>query len=164
MEFDIIPVTDKQLSEYTVIQMQLLRTAQKRKNELKQNLDDNIAAFKRMAYSNNMKDSSIINDKTNYLTAVYEREVAIIAEQLEYSLKLNSPTPDGDPDPDVGYIVDYKLSYNERYIIVRDYYLSIPDPVERLSIYEKDEVARKYLDSYYSTLWSLLYNYSKKGV
>lgn len=163
MEFDIIPLTEQEISELSLIQMQLLRTAQKRKNEMKNALDENIAAYRRLALSGGMRDSSVIAAKSARLTADYERELAVVVEQLEYSLKINSPTPDGDPDPETGYIVDYTLSYNERYIIVRDYYLSLPDPVERLAIYEKDDVARKYLDSYYTTLWSLLYNYSKRA-
>lgn len=163
MEFDIIPLTQSELKEYSLIQMQLLRTAQKKKNEMKKALEDNIAAYRRLVLSDGMKNSTLLADKEAYLTAEYEKELAIVVEQLEYSLKVNSPSPDGDPDPETGYIVDYTLSYNERYIIVRDYYLSIPDPVERLTLYEKDDVARKYLDSYYTTLWSLLYNYSKRA-
>ena len=39
MEFDIIDVTEEELEKFTAVQMQLLRTAQKNKNNLKYNLE-----------------------------------------------------------------------------------------------------------------------------
>ncbi len=57
--------------------------------------------------------------------------------------------------------MDYTLSYNERYRIVRDYYLSITDPAERMALYSADDTARKYLGSYYASLYNVLYSYSK---
>ena len=44
---------------------------------------------------------------------------------------------------------------------MRDFYLAIPDTDERLALYGADEVAKKYLSSYYSTLYSVLATYSK---
>lgn len=161
MVFDVIEITYPELQKLSVIQMQLLRTAQKRKNELRQNLEDNIAAYRRLALGNNMINSSLVADKTAQLTEVYERELEILVEQLKYSMELNAPLPDDHGSSERGYIVDYTLSYNERFAVVRNYYLSLPDPVERLALYEKDDVAKRYLDSYYTTLWSLLYEYSK---
>jgi hypothetical protein len=81
-------------------------------------------------------------------------------------MSLNEPTTDddlggNDADESVGYIVDYSLSYNERYVIVRDYYMSIDDANERLTLYSADEVAKAYLNQYYSTLFNLFYSYSK---
>ena len=55
-----------------------------------------------------------------------------------------------------GYIVDYELSYLERYILVRDYYLAIEDPAERLVLYRADTVAQSYLGNYYTTLYNYL--------
>ncbi len=61
----------------------------------------------------------------------------------------------------MGYIVDYTLSYTERYNLVRTYYLSIEDPAQRMSLYAADETARKYLGSYYASLYNVLNTYSK---
>ena len=44
---------------------------------------------------------------------------------------------------------------------MRDYYLSIEDPSERMSLYGADSVARKYLGSYYASLYNVLNTYSK---
>ena len=67
----------------------------------------------------------------------------------------------GTPDETTGYIVDYSLTYSERYVIVRDYYLSIEDPDERMTLYAADGVAKNYLSSYYKTLYNVLSTYSR---
>ena len=162
MEFDVIEVTEEQLKKFTAVQMQLLRTAQKNKNALKVKYGQELELFKRLVLTDGMKNSSLLEGKRAELAAEFEREVGIIVEQLNYSIEQNGPFHDGNGgDETVGYIVDYSLSYTERYIIVRDYYLSIPDPAERMSLYANDVVAKKYLQSYYSTLYDVLSSYSR---
>lgn len=162
MKFDIINVTEEELKKFTAVQMQLLRNAQKNKNELTHKYNAEVALFKKLAYTNDMKESSLLNQKKAELTAELNYQVEIIAEQLEYALKLNEPYPD-DPSgsEDAGYMVDYSLTYNERYRIVRDYYLAIENPAERMALYTVDDVAKRYLSSYYSTLYDVLYSYSR---
>ena len=46
MEFDIIDVTEEELKHYTAVQMQVLRTAQKNKNELLHKMEKELALFK----------------------------------------------------------------------------------------------------------------------
>lgn len=164
MEFDVIEVTEEQLKKFTAVQMQLLRTAQKNKNALKVKYAQELELFQKLVYTDGMKNSSLYEGKRAELAAEFEREVGIIVEQLNYSIEQNGPFNDGSGsggDQSVGYIVDYSLSYTERYIIVRDYYLSIPDPAERMSLYANDAVAKKYLQSYYSTLYDVLSSYSR---
>ena len=162
MEFDIIDLTEEELKKLTAVQMQLLRTAQKKKNELVRKNAQDLALFKKLAYTNGMKDSSLFEQKRAELNEQLNYEVEILSEQLNYSIKLNEPLPDtGDGDESAGYIVDYTLSYTDRYNIVRDYYLAIPDPAERMSLYTADDTAKKYLGSYYSTLYNVLYTYSQ---
>ena len=162
MEFDVIEVTEEQLKKFTAVQMQLLRTAQKNKNALKVKYAQELELFQKLVLTDGMKNSSLYEGKRAELAAEYEREVGIIVEQLNYSIEQNGLFNDGNGgDQSVGYIVDYSLSYTERYIIVRDYYLSIPDPAERMSLYANDSVAKKYLQSYYSTLYDVLSSYSR---
>lgn len=162
MEFDVIEVTEEELKNFTAVQMQLLRTAQKNKNTLRYKLEQELELFKKLVLTDGMKNSSLYEGKRVGLEAEFSRELDIIVEQLKYALKLNEPLPDdGGGDENAGYIVDYSLSYTERYKIVRDYYLAIPDPAERMALYTNDEVAKKYLQSYYSTLYDVLYTYSQ---
>ncbi len=164
MVFDIIDVTEEQLKEYTAVQMKMLRTAQQKKDELKYKADREMQMFTSIALTSGMKNSTLLADKRAELDAAVAYQCAIIADNLIYNLSLNVP-PDGgdgdDGDESAGYIVDYSLSYNERYIIVRDYYLAIADPDERMALYAADEVAKKYLASYYSTLYNVLATYSR---
>ena len=161
MEFDVIELTEQEISSLTTIQMQLLRSAQKSKNELQRKFQQDLAMFKKVVYTDGMKESSLLEQKHAELEEEYNYKLGVIVEQLEYNLKLSEPYPDRGDDSSVGYIVDYSLSPTDRYIIVRDYYLSIQDPAERMSLYTNDQTAKQYLDSYYPTLYNLLYTYSK---
>lgn len=158
MTFDIIVVTEDELKEYSSVQMQLLRTAQKKKDELQHRMESDLAMFKKAVYTDGMKNSTLYEQKKAELQAEFDYRVDILREQLVYSLELNEPFPDGDES--AGYIVDYSLSYTERYNIVKQYYLSIDDTTERMHLYLNDDVARRYLGSYYTTLYNVLYTYS----
>lgn len=160
MEFDIVPITQAELDGLSTIQVKLLRTAQQKKNELKHKLEKELEAYRLMIYTNGVTQSSLYSDKSAELTAEYDYQVEILKEQLLFNMSLKEPTTGdetGNPTPpteETGYIVDYELSYVERYIIVRDYYMSIEDPNERLALYTADEVALAYLGSYYNSLFT----------
>lgn len=162
MEFNILTFTQEELNNLSVIQMQLLRTAQKKKNELEYKMGREYEQYKKFVYGNGMKNSTLLEQKRAELEAKLSYDVEIIREQLEYSLTINEPFPDEDEkSEETGYIVDYSLPYTDRYAIVREYYLAIEDPVERMNLYTNDDVARRYLGSYYTTLYNVLYTYSK---
>ena len=142
--------------------MQLLRTAQKKKNQLVHGMENDLEMFRQLLMTNGTNWSTLYRQKQAALQSELDYQVAILKEQLLYSMELNEPYPDADSDQEkVGYIVDYSLSYTDRYNIVRAYYLSIENPVERMNLYANDEVAKRYLGSYYSTLYNVLYMYSQ---
>lgn len=161
MEFDIIPINQSEVDQMSVVQMKMLRTAQQKKNDLLHKAEKELEDFKEIVLSNGMKNSTLVTSKEEDLKKETDYQVAILADNLLYNLKLNEPTTGGDiggegGDTSAGYIVDYSLSYYERYVIVRDYYLSISDPEERLAQFAADEVAQKYLSTYYVTLFDFL--------
>lgn len=161
MTFDILTYSDEELAKFSAVQMQLLRTAQKRKNELEHNMRKELAMFKKMLYTNGMKNSTLYEQKKTQLDEEFEYQVDILREQLLYSLELNTPFPDESDDGEsVGYNVDYSLPYADRYAIVRAYYFAIDDPVERLNLYSADEVAKRYLGEYYTILYNVIYSYA----
>ena len=162
MTFDVVEVTEEELGSFTAVQMQLLRTAQKSKNELLHKMQKELALFKKLVYTDDMKESSLLAQKEAELQAEYEYQLAIIVEQYEYGMQLSEPyIPENPEVANVGYLVDYTLPYAERYNIVREYYLAISDPTERMALYSADDVAKNYLSSYYRTLYNVLYSYSK---
>ena len=161
MEFDIIELTPEELSNFTSVQMQLLRSAQKNKNTLRENMDRDLRLFKSLLLTDDVFNSSLYAQKRAELEREFDFKTESIAEQLRYNLSLSEPYDPDDNDDEAGYIVDYTLSYNERYRIVRDYYLTITDPAERMALYSADDTARKYLGSYYASLYNVLYSYSK---
>ena len=163
MEFNIIEVTDEYYNNLSSVQRQLLRTAQKKKNELEHKAEQDIALYRRYLYTNGAQLSTLLEQKTKEIKDELDYELSILKEQLLYSIKLNeaSVPDDNIGGNDVGYLVDYSLSYTDRYVIVRDYYLSIPDPSERIALYLADEVAKKYLDKYYNSLYNVLLTYSQ---
>ncbi|MCD8040518.1 MAG: hypothetical protein LUF82_03275 [Clostridia bacterium] len=165
LTFDILDLSEEEVEALTTVQQKLLRTAQKSKNELEHQLELDKQTFFDIVVNDNMLNSSLYDDKCAALDEEYEREVEILREQLIFNLALNEPTTDeelGDDggDEGAGYIVDYSLSYLERYIIVRDYYLAIEDDDERMALYSADTVAMAYLGSYYNTLYNILATYS----
>ena len=165
MIFDIIDISQKEADELEIVQLKLLRTAQQKKNELEVKLKTELEEYKIITFNNGMQNSSLYTEYENAARAEYERQVEVIREQLLFNMSLKEPTADhetGDPGNDgTGYLVDYSLTYLERYIQVRDYYMTIPDPVERLALYRVDEVAMKYLASYYNTLYDYLIQFTK---
>ena len=165
MTFDIIDITDEEADNLETVRLKLLRTAQQKKNELTHKLEASLAEQKRLLYTNGMDDSSLYEQIESELKAEYDYQVEILKEQLLFNMSLGEPTngdeTGGSGSDNSAYLVDYELSYMERYVHVRDYYLSIEDPNERIALLAADDVARKYLGSYYNTLFNYLVQFTQ---
>lgn len=165
MEFDIIPITSAELAALSVVQMKMLRTAQQKKDELVHKAEKELAAYRAIFYGGGMSNSSLEESKEQSLQDEVDYQTSILADNLIYNMALNEPTSGSDTgdeggDESSGYLVDYTLSYSERYVIVRDYYLAIDDPDVRLALYAADDTAKQYLSGYYGTLYNVLYTYT----
>ncbi|MDE7301635.1 MAG: hypothetical protein K2N47_05635 [Clostridia bacterium] len=161
MTFDIIDVTEEEVKKYETIKLKLLRTAQQKKNELQHKMENTLKEFKRITYTNGTQNSTIYAAYEKELKEEFEYQVEILREQLLFNMSLREPTSDGETGNDKNiydyvYVVDYELSYVERYIIVRDYYLSIGDYDEMIALYQKDTVAMDYLGIYYTALFDYI--------
>lgn len=164
MTFDIIDITEAEVENLATIRLKLLRTAQQKKNELYHKLQSTLGEQKRLIYSNGMKDSSLLERITAELTAEYNYQVEIIKEQLLFNMSMGEPTngdeTGGSNGDEYGYVVDFELSYMERYIVVRNYYLTIEDPNERVALLREDKMAKAYLGSYYDVLLNYLLQFT----
>jgi len=164
MTFDIIEITDTEVEALDLVQVKMLRTAQQKKNVLDKKYTEKILECEMMAFSNGVYNSSILETAKQSVDDEYNAQVEELREQLLFNMNAREPTHDdetgGSGTDDTGYVVDYELSYLERYIQVRDYYLSISDPYERLTLYEQDEVAIKYLRTYYNNLYDYLMQFA----
>ncbi len=160
MIFDIVDITDEEVALLTTVQKKLLRTAQQKKNEMVRKRDEQLFELKIMVNSNNMENSSVYPQMAAKIEEKYQTELDILVEQLQFNMSLREPTNNGETgdsgSDNSAYIVDYELSYLERYIIVRDYYLTIEDPNERIALLQADKVAQDYLGTYYSVLFDYL--------
>lgn len=164
MTIDIIDMTEKELSDFPTIQQKLIRTAQQKKNELKRKMDAEVEEYEKLVKSNGTYNSSILLQYRNLLNAEYVYQVNILREQLIFNLSVKEPTngdeTGGSGSDDTGYLVDYELSYIERYAEVKNYYMSIEDPTERLNLYIADTTAQKYLGTFYNTLFEYLASFT----
>lgn len=160
MNFDIIDITQEEVELLTTVQKKLLRTAQQKKDEMLRKLEERLSELRIMMNSNNMENSSLFAQSAAKLRDDYQTELDILAEQLNFNMSLKEPTNSdevgGSGSDNSGYVVDYELSYLERYIEVRDYYLAIEDPNERIALFQADEVAIAYLGTYYNVLFDYL--------
>ena len=164
MKYDIIEIGETEFYELNVVQQKLIRTAQQKKDELSHKMEKELAAYKQLLYSNGMINSSLYADMEKELSGEFDYQVEILREQLIYNLTIKQPTNDGETgdsgSDNSSYPVDYELSYLERYVLVRDYYLTIEDPVERLNLFAADSVAMEYLGSYYNSLFNYLASFT----
>ena len=157
MKIDIIPLTDEEYAMLPTAKKRAVRNAQQKKNELYERINKELEIFREKVYAAGMKHSSLYETKKAALFSESEDRCNEIAEALLFELNSDKFLSGGTGvDGDVGYLVDYSLSYNQRYIVVRDYYLAIKDREERMRRYGADEVAKDYLGGYYETLYNVL--------
>lgn len=164
MIFNIIEISETEFLQLNVVQQKLIRTAQQKKNELAHKMENELSAYKQLLYSNGMINSTLYAAMEKELSAEFDYQVEILREQLIYNLTIKEPTNDGETggsgSDNSSYPVDYELSYLERYVLVRDFYLTIEDPVERLNLLAADTVAMEYLGSYYNSLFNYLASFT----
>lgn len=166
MTFDILDITQEEAENFETIQLKLLRTAQQKKNELYHKLKEELRVYNKLTMTNGTCHSSLYADKEAELVEEYEYQVEILREQLVFNMSLKEPTHNGETGnsgyDNTGYLVDYELSYIERYVLVRDYYMTIENPHERLALYAADTVAMDYLDTFYNSLYNYLAGFTKQ--
>lgn len=103
--------------------------------------------------------STIFERTLTDLAEENKRALAKIQEELDESLAALRPDNEsggGSGSTDAPYEVDYSLPIRERYVIVKNYYLSYTDPAAAYEDCLKDQVAAEYLGEYKEYLLQLL--------
>ena len=161
MKIDIISYTAEQFATLSESQLQEIRLVQAQKDELYAKLEKaKQKEFFRILSSGTAR-SMLYEQSCASLEAEYEAEVEKLRKglifYLQYSSRGNDTSVDSAP-----YVVNYELSYEQRYIIVRDYYMSAyTNASQRFEAFRMDVVARNYLGEYYGTLSDYLRAYAE---
>ena len=157
MTIDIISYTDDQYANLTDDHILEVRSAQLKKNTLEKKLAEKLRAERHKFIKNGMLLSKPWEKYVEQLNAECLAKIEEIREALLFFLRFTIPfTAENVPYP-----LDHTLSYEERYIVVRDYYLDkYLNSLERLHVYEKDKVAMAYLGE----LFAVLHGYLKSLV
>ena len=159
MVIDIISFTDTQFAQLNDEQILAVQEAQLKKNRLQKQLQEDCQAEKRRLVENGTFLSDIWELYCARLQAEYDEEVTAVRNALLFYLRF-SLKPELTTDK---YTVDYALKMEERYAIVRVYYLSAYNNAEeRVTAFLADEVAKAYLGEYYAVLYDYLFDLTRE--
>ena len=158
MKIDIISYTDTQYAALTEEQIQEIKAAQLEKNRLESALAEAKLKEKHRLIERGIFLSGIWDAYQEKLQAEYDQKIESLRDSLLFYLRF-STKPDAYG---TGYTVDYNLSVEERFAIVRQYYENkYTDASERFEAFEKDKVAVVYLEDLYSALYDYFLEESK---
>lgn len=151
--------------ELTAAVNKLIAEANEESEKARRTMEEDCLEATYRAAENRTLASSALQEELEILQSDYDALVHKIQQELDESLEAlyaeNEPVDPEEPgegiDPeDAPYEVDYSLPARDRYIAVKNYYLSYEDKGQALSDLEEDAVAQDYLGSYYSYLVQLL--------
>lgn len=154
MVIDIISYTEAQYAALNEEQLLEVKSAQLKKNTLDRKLQEDLETEKHRLVKNGIFDSKIWNLYKNKRQTAYNVEVEALRESLLFFLQYAAKP---DQNASATYTVDYSLTMEERYNVVKEYYMTTYDqPNARLNAFLKDSVATAYLGEWYSTLYNYL--------
>jgi hypothetical protein len=160
MTVDIISFTDAQYATLSEAQLLEVLSAQTRKDNMLKALAEKKRKERYRLLKNGVFRSGVYEALCAQWDAEYEAELEIVKQKLLFYLRFS--VKEETPDTDAPYLVDYSLSYEDRYRVVKDYYLNTyTDANERMNKFREDEVATKYLGEFYATLYDYLLNMTK---
>ncbi len=162
MTIDIIDLTDPQYSDLSPVQLSMVRVAQTKKDKILSVAEEDKAEMFQMLVSNHFERSTAYNFYAKQVDDEAAAQVDILREDLLLQLAYESLGSEGDENGPYRYPQNpnYNLSYSERFLVVRNYYMeATDDPNARLQAYGMDTLARSYLGEFYQTLYDLLASY-----
>ncbi len=162
MTIDIIDLTDPKYADLNAVQLAMVRAAQAEKNKAVAHCEEEIKELFYYFLGRNTARASALSEETEQLRTERDEEVERIREDLLYRLATEALGNEGNEYGPYRYPENpnYGLSYSQRFLIVREYYMSMAgDAASRLEAYRLDTLARTYLGDFYATLYDLLASY-----
>ena len=163
MNIDIISYTAAQYAALTAEQLQEIRSAQIKKNNLYTQYQSALQEEKSRLTKNGTLLSSLWLAVQQSLYSDYQKAVENLREGLLFYLHYSSKANVSDGEIDAPYMVDYALSELERTQVVKTYYLqAYSDANQRFEVFEQDKVAPQYLGELYASLYEYFLSLKKQ--
>lgn len=155
MIIDIMEYSEEQLAKMTHLQRMRVFEAQERKNRLYKQFLKQLRRERDNLIENGIFYSEIFNKIKQKMESEFNESVDAIRERLMHLIAKDAHAGDANGVP---YTVDYTLSYEDRYIVVRDYYLNTyTDAIARYNIFLTDVFAATYVGDMYGILYDYMY-------
>ena len=152
MEIDVIEYTSAQLALLSEEQLQEVKEAQLKKNELLRERAEKLQAEKRRLINNGMFFSYLWEWTKGYWEEYYKQKIGWVREGLLFYLHYEQGGAGEAPYP-----LDYALTETERMDVVKGYYMeTYNDARARLAAFKEDKAAAKYLGESYAALYDFL--------
>lgn len=160
MDIDIIDLNE--FNELNSVKLAMVRAAQTEKDGLVAAAEEKKLKKYLRLVRRGISRSTYYDDYCTAINEETDREIERIRENLMLQLAYEDLQSTGNENGPYRYPENpnYNLSYSERFLIVRNYYMNVTDdPSARLEAYSMDTLAREYLGQYYQTLYDLLASY-----
>lgn len=162
MTIDIIDLNDPEYSDLSPVQLAMVRAAQTKKDKITSSVNEQYEEMAQVLMGNNFCRCTELGQYKRMLQAAADAQVDAIREDLLLQLAYEALGSEGDENGPYRYPENpnYNLSYSQRFLVVRNYYMeATDDPDARLKAFAMDSLARTYLGEYYQTLYDLLASY-----
>ena len=154
MIIDVLEYTDEAFDALKKKDQLKIKEAQLKKNTMERALAKKISDEKARLLKNGTFLSSAFDAFCARLQAEYQDELEYLRDALTYDLLYKEKNKDELSAP---YVIDFTLSEQKRMEIVKAYYMqAYENASERLAAYQKDAVAKEYLDDFYNALYDAL--------
>ncbi len=154
MVIDVITFTDEQFAALSEEQILEVKSVQLKVNKLRQEADRLAVKMKFKLLKNGVGRSSALEEYEIRERARIDQEIDTLREGLLFYLRFT--VKHGTTEEQAPYTVDYSLTYQDRYLLVKAYYDGkYTNAKERYEALRADQVAKAYLGEMYLTLHDL---------
>ncbi len=153
MVIDIVTFTDAQYAAMSEGQLLEVRNAQMRANALRAEAKRLEREVKFRMIENGVGRSTSREAYVKRELARIDEEIETVRQDLLFYLRFVMKIPEGEEQSP--YPLDYSLTYEQRVLVVRDYYLeTYTDARERFEGFKADGNAKRYLGEEYASMYA----------